>query len=330
MPEQIEPDPAPAPPTGGRADRPPADLARQLTGALPCISCRYDLRGMSVRSVCPECGIPVRATILATVDPYARVLRPLYRPRITAAGLMLWSTAALLAALFTWGLRLADTYAVFADALPPRLPQMALMGAACIALSGIGAMVLIRPHAGIPVWQTVLAAAGVLATFLLAYLYWRLHGWYDLHHTPPYVAGEASGRAARSWMRLEITGVLAFIILTLRLNARLLASRSLLLRMGRVDRQTMLAMTAVLGLAAVGDVLHVVADSARGGGLAALDHVADPLIAVASMLLTLGLAGVLIDCRRIAPVLMRPSLSIGEIVSDPEPPRGGAPGGVHP
>jgi hypothetical protein len=208
--------------------------------------------------------------------------------------------------------------------------MLALLGAACIVLSGIGALVLIRPHAGIPPWQTALAAAGAAATFALAYFYWRLHGGYDLHHTPPFLAGDSGGRAARSWMRLEITGVLAFIILALRPNARLLASRSLLLRMGRVDRQTMLAMTAVLGLEAIGDVLHLVADSAHGGQLRMLDQVADPLIAVASMLLTLGLAGVLVDCRRIAPVLLRPSLSIRQIVSDPEPPPGGAPGGVTP
>src|SRR5215831_18001819 len=84
------------------------DLARELGGDLPCAACRYNLRGLSVRSVCPECGTPVRATILFTVDPYASVLRPITWPRATAAGLILWSMGALGAAVLTWVLRGAD------------------------------------------------------------------------------------------------------------------------------------------------------------------------------------------------------------------------------
>ena len=64
-------------------------LASELTGDLPCVRCGYNLRGLSIREHCPECDAPVRATILALVDPRASELKPLRRPRLTGWGLVL-------------------------------------------------------------------------------------------------------------------------------------------------------------------------------------------------------------------------------------------------
>src|SRR6185295_10238912 len=83
-------------------------LALELTGDLPCVRCKYNLRGLTVKGMCPECGTSVRTTILAKIDPLAKELRPLHFPRLTSLGLIVWAWSALAAALCNWALRLSD------------------------------------------------------------------------------------------------------------------------------------------------------------------------------------------------------------------------------
>ena len=151
------------------------------------------------------------------------------------------------------------------------------------------------------------------ATLALAWVFWRIHGRFDMSHVHPYFVADQPA-AERTQLRLLSEGLAALAILLLRPNARLLASRSLLLRMGRVDRQTMLAMVLSLAVAGVGDAVHLASAwvPARAAILAA--SMGNFLIAVGSMLFTVGLAGVVLDCARIAPVLLRPPLSIGRVL----------------
>ncbi|MEX2219085.1 MAG: hypothetical protein WD749_10040 [Phycisphaerales bacterium] len=303
---------------------PGADLARQLTGNLPCVSCRYNLRGLSVKGVCPECGTPVRAAILAAVDPYAPILQPVTRARAVALGLLVWSGGALAAALLTWGLRAADLVATLSERpLPTR--TMALAGCACIVLSGLGALALLRPHARIPLWATIGAAAGVLATLLLAPVYWRIHAVFDPSHVRPYLQMAVS-LPERSYLRLAKAALLLVVIFGLRPNARLLAARSLLLRMGRVDRQAMLAMGVAVGLWIAGDLLTLLAPRAAGGAEWASTFGLF-LIALGSMLFTVGLFGVFTDVLRIAAVLLNPPAAPAEVVG-PDGPAVGPPRGL--
>ena len=51
-------------------------LIRQLA----CVRCGYDLKSLYADSNCPECGEPIRLTIIDTIDPAARRLPPLERP----------------------------------------------------------------------------------------------------------------------------------------------------------------------------------------------------------------------------------------------------------
>jgi hypothetical protein len=51
---------------------------------LPCARCGYDLRGMGAHGDCPECGEPIRLTIIETIDPASRRLSPIQHP--TAVG----------------------------------------------------------------------------------------------------------------------------------------------------------------------------------------------------------------------------------------------------
>lgn len=290
----------------------PPEVARKLIGNMPCVVCGYNLKTLSVRHVCPECGTPVRATVLAVVDPYASVLQPIRFPRATAVGIVVWSCAALCAALLTWGQRFIDVFAVWTGENGGS-GALAFTATVLIVVSAAGATALIRPHKRIAIWKSLAATISVALCGVHAALYWKLHGIYDPLHTRPFVEA-VDGQEIRTWLRLGGSAVLAAAIMGLRPNARELAARSLVLRMGRADRQTMLAMVAALGLAMIGDVVTMIARSASGSASALLEPLGTVLIAVGSMLFTAGLVGVMVDCLRIASVIVRPSRTMGETV----------------
>lgn len=306
--ESTEPTSAAHAPIGAETE-----VARRLIGDLPCVTCRYNLRHLSVLEVCPECGTPVRATVLAVVDPYATVLQPIRFPVLTGFGLLMWSAAAAGAAVLTWLMRTADVYSVLTG-MEMRFGFAPAAGTALIVLSCVGAMVLVRPHARIPVWQSAAAVGGIASGLAAAYLYWRLHASYDPSHTRPFVE---SIKEPRAWLRLMIGACLIGAVLGLRPAARVLAARSLVLRMGRVDRQTMMAMAGALAVAALGDVIRLGAAYTGDTVGSILNTCGIVLIAIGSMTFTMGLFGVLVDCVRIARVIVKPTASIRDVVERP-------------
>ncbi len=59
-----------------------ADLKKMVIAqSLPCARCGYDLRGLQADGDCPECGEPLRLTIIETVDPASRRLTPIQNPK---------------------------------------------------------------------------------------------------------------------------------------------------------------------------------------------------------------------------------------------------------
>jgi len=304
---------------------PGAEVASRLKGDMPCVQCGYNLRSLSVLDVCPECATPVRATVLAVVDPYAHVLRPIRWRRATAAGLVLWSAAALGAAIATWVQRGGDVYAALMDAQISVHPWTVL-GTVLAGLSVIGSLVLIRPHAGLPARVTLAAVFGVACAVVAAIAYWRLHVRFDATHTRPFVESPF-GKEPRILMRLVMGGLLAGAVLGLRPSARVLAARSLVLRMGRADRQTMLGMAGALAVAAVGDCLRLLGLHTESSIASICNTVGIMLIAVGSMLFTVGLSGLVVDCIRIARIIMHPPVALGDVVGGEVALRDGAGGG---
>jgi hypothetical protein len=58
------------------------DLSQMvLAQSLPCVRCGYDLRNLQADGDCPECGEPIRLTIIETVDPATRRLSPIHDPK---------------------------------------------------------------------------------------------------------------------------------------------------------------------------------------------------------------------------------------------------------
>ena len=72
---------------------PTPPIATQLSGmvvnsSLSCARCGYDLKSLEANGNCPECGEPIRLTIIDVVDPAARRLPPIDRPRVVGNALV--------------------------------------------------------------------------------------------------------------------------------------------------------------------------------------------------------------------------------------------------
>jgi hypothetical protein len=270
--------------------------------------------------MCPECGTLVRATILAIVDPLASELRPIPRPGLIASGLILWAGGAAAAVMAAALPQAADLLAL--TGLRLTRPSAALGVTLGVGASMLGSLALIRPHAGIPGRVSLLAALGTLAYVPLLIVLWL---YYDL------IDASAGQRYLTSWRppaeatRLSVAAcaLIAAIILGQRPAARILVARSLLLRTGRVDRQTLAAVAVaalVVGVgAALGPLTHAssraVVESARILGVL--------LIALGSSLLTIGVLGSLLDASRIAQAIVFPRPTLRQVIREghaPKPP----------
>lgn len=290
----------------------PDSIARELTGDLHCAKCGYNLKGLSVRSVCPECGLAIPATLLAKVDPHAAELKPIVWRVPIALGLVVWAAAGLLAACILWLLRTEDLATLFGVATPVsegvshRLGELAVT---LVGISGLGSIAFIRPHAGIPGRQVFFAAVAVVAYIPMVIALHRLVSVFNIAIPTPYF-GASPVSVTRVLLRLAIGACLIVIALGVRPNARLLVARSMLLRSGKVDRQTLYGFAGAVGVAMLGDLIHLASTMGIGslGSIARLTGTA--LIGVGSLLTTFGLLGLFIDGVRILPAII--TTPIGE------------------
>ena len=303
----------PLPDTAGQGS---VDLDRALTGTLPCITCRYDLKGLSIRGTCPECGTAVRATILWQVDPMAEEFRPVRAPRLLAWSVVVWSFAALASALCVLAIRATEL--IGQELL--RRPDLATISQAVVGfvvLSGVAIIPIISPVRGTKLSHVASGCAALLAYIPLALALWTIHVSIDPMRATPYFSGFPSEE--RLLARLVASASMIVIILGIRPSARDLVRRSLVLRTGRVDRQTLLVMAAVIALSMVGDGLRL---AAAGAGMpeSSLSAVLGTLIiALSSGLFTLGLIGAAFDSWRIRKAILIPSPSLKQVLGTHEP-----------
>ncbi|MCW5777167.1 MAG: hypothetical protein KIS87_12085 [Phycisphaeraceae bacterium] len=263
----------------------------------------------------------MRATILARIDPMATEIQPIPRPRLVAAGVMCWSVGALAAACFTWLIQIAHV-AELMHGSAWDVGWCPEAGVIAILISGLGALTLARPHAGVRGRNVAFTLVAAAAYPPLAWLHWQIVGVLDAVARPPYFAQGGIVEELvvdRLSLRLAISGVMTVMVLCLRPNLRLLVARSLVLRTGRVDRQTMYAVLASIVVVALGDAMGLLAGVLRGpiGDVTSISSLF--LVAVGSMLLTIGLAGLVIDSWRLLPVLLRRPLSLGDVFGGDEP-----------
>jgi hypothetical protein len=290
-----------------------------LSGSLPCINCNYELQGLSVRGNCPECGVAIRATILYRVDPHADAFHPLPTRRLTAWSVAMWPTGAALAVVFSWALRLSDAMSSRTGTpLPIAISWFDWAVIVAIGMSGVSVLGLIRPTIETAPKWVFAAVIGLLGYIPLIWCWSSIIWTIDAHGPPPYF--QAAPNAHRIILRLCIGLSALGILLCLRHNARQLVARSLVLRTGRVNRQTIYATAASIGVAMVGDLMRLIASSLSQMDRLLLDSAGSLLILIGSLLVTLALVGASIDGWRIRRALLTPSPSLGEVIELPTDP----------
>ncbi len=314
----------------GSASRTPTVLAEELTGSLRCASCRYELRGLSVKGECPECGLPIQATLLSIVDPMAEELQPVRRPWLVASGLVAWSAGALLGALAGWFVWMSGASALVYDVqtAPGLQRRISLLGAAALVVSGLGAATVVRPYAATPRRRVASALCGVAIYPLVVWLYADLcaeagsRAKQSLLSAWTFDPDPAPWRAERLlfWLSIAAGGWL------LRGNLRMLAARSLVLRSRRVDRQTIAAGVAALLTAALGDAIGLAAGMVRGGLAGSLVLMGEVLVLLGAVLMTLGMIGVAVDTFRLLPAVIHRPLARRDVVRAVGVPEGGKAG----
>lgn len=289
-----------------------ASIGRQLGGDLPCVICDYNLKGLSIRSVCPECGAAVRATILSVVDPQANVLRPIPLPKFIACGLLAWAGGGLLATITCW---LPNVWEGTGGLIGPTASAsgLAMLSVVAVGISGLGSLALVRPHSGIPARQVVAAMLASVLYIPLARVVWLIGARHIDGDGPGYLSG---WRPTEGDTVLAVSApfILAAILLLQRPNARLLVARCVLLRSGKVDRQTLLAIAASAGVIVAGQLLGrwSVLSSASYAGL--LRTLGLALVGAGAGLLVLGLIGSVLDTIRIARAIVRPRRTLRQVV----------------
>lgn len=289
-----------------------AGMDVDLHGSLPCVRCRYDLKGLSITSVCPECGTPVRATLLMKVDPHADELQPLFYPRLTAWGLFLWSVFALAGVLVAW--------VMFAERMQPQwsVPDwVAWLVPGFTALSGLCALVMIKPHkvdslAATHVVGKLSGAASAMACMGVA-LYGPLV--YCLYTEFVVLWGGANfGGLIQQFTRIACCVLMAIILFGLRPNARLLAARSFLMRTGQQDRQQMASLIVVVLLLGIVEAIEL--GTNQGSNAELIDAIITILRLVFAALFTLGLISVVVDTWRLRKILAEPPLSLRTLITE--------------
>jgi hypothetical protein len=320
-------------PAGGSAA---LTALKALGGDLPCVRCRYNLKGLSVRAVCPECGVPVRVTLLAVVDPHAGELQPISWRTPIALGLILWSLGAVAAVFIVWilriselGLRLGSTgsrFGAFSTAFFQSIDNALSppIGGGLITLftliSAIGAIALVTPHGLISLRHKAAAAIAVFTYFPLAATLWWIHCVLDARVPSPYFGPSSPmDDPARELARIACAGFIVVIVLGVRANWQTMIKRSVLMRTGRRERQPMPTLAIAAGIAAAGDLVRLVARNLLGDPDSIIFTLGTSLVAIGSILLTVGFVGVLLDAWRLRGVILEPTLSLNQMLEKHDP-----------
>jgi hypothetical protein len=279
----------------------------ELGGEVLCFRCGYNLQGVSVRANCPECGLPVRTSILAIVDPRASELVPLTHPRITGAGLICWTVG--LCSTYV-GIPLAIAWSLDFVHDRSRDPGSFVIWFGAV-VSSVGALLLIRPHAATPVRQRVLTAMSAVGFLGSAVCHSAMMPF--SYAVSLQDISEFSRPAIPMFMFLALVhSSHAISILLIRAPIRELAARSVLMRSGSVNRQTLAATVAVLSIAALGEMLVVSAYNRLTDDVFAIGGLAFAIAGM--MLLMVGGVGLVLDAVRLLPVLLDPPKRLSSII----------------
>lgn len=293
-------------------------LGARLGGALPCVTCGYNLQSISILGVCPECGTAVRATILSVVDPLASELQPIRRPWLVAAGLLLWPLAALGAAMLGAGVVGSLVIRTWQDMPAAQVASEVTrwLIALLVWVSGVAILLFSRPHDGVRRSETLRAVAGALLTAVLGGVVLVIAEMGLVGRAgATFTAGELWDPPERAFYRLVAVGLVVAILFCVRPVARILVARSLAIRTGRVDRQTLEAMAGASLVIAGGDLIGLLATALGRPWSEPLWTMGAALMLLGGLLFTIGLVSTTVDCVRIARSIIAPGPSLRQILA---------------
>jgi hypothetical protein len=290
---------------------------RELARSLHCRRCGYNLRGLRLGGQCPECGLDVWETVIATVDPAASRLPRLNNPRGVGLALVWLMSCLLLATLLMLvrpvALRLDETFSLSGPAAITRFTPPWLMSlAGAVTLAGLLSVWRLTPTGredsrasardGLRRLAVGLSMIGILSV----------------------VGGLLMPRAgaAPDVSRLLVEGLghvlmvtaLIVVLLGLRGLFRAVGERSREYRTARAGRQRSRDMiVAGLGLGA-GELTRLLGTTAAWGNLEAFGTV---VLWISTLMLVIGLVYLLINALWICRSLSRPPPTIQELL-EPE------------
>ena len=151
------------------APNPDAEGGR-IVVELPCRDCRYTLIGRSIADRCPECGLPVEASLHASIDLETIDGAALPNPRIVSVAAGLLAIATLIWAFGSTMSWVSNTAVMFDFATP--FPRNAAWFVSVFSLAWlIAAMFLVRQaRAGWPGMASGMAMAAIFLAVAVAML----------------------------------------------------------------------------------------------------------------------------------------------------------------
>lgn len=293
-------------------------LATELTGDLRCVRCGYNLRGLSVRDECPECGVAVRATILALVDPLADELQPLERPVRTTVGLCAWAWGGFACVALVWALVILDVLSAWLQR-PIEAGWARPLCWIAVGASAIGCFALVRPTERLAKPFRRQALLGALAYLPVVPLAVYLIGQSGIGSGRSLAGTVGESGVGPALLRLLAIGCTVGMLLGIRNSLTHLLHRSALVRTGRIDTQPLNALLLTLAIMAAGDLSGLAGLLVRGAAgdvLIVVDVVAR---AVGGFLLAMGLLSLSVDVWRLRGALLYGPLGLADIFSEDGP-----------
>lgn len=279
-------------------------LAIDLSGSMPCVSCQYDLRGLSITATCPECGTPVRATLVRVIDPEGQTTAPLRSPQLASWAIVWWAGTSALAALGMLVLHLLHDVVGGS----PRVRDAIAMATLSVAYaSSVGPLSLIFLFKG----RERTPRQG------LALLAWVLTMMLCMMLMDPVLTRTNWGYTRGPWVeRRAILGILVVaILLSMRPTVRLLAARGWVQQQAHKDRQTTISLALVVGIGTL--AIFGVAASPIGSDPILARFLSQMIVILTLMLLTLGLGRLAVELLRMRRRIAAGLVAAGRVVPRP-------------
>jgi len=287
-----------------------------VAGSLRCRQCGYELRGLRADSQCPECGLSIWASVQHATDPEGGRLPRLRNPKRVGNALF-WLVVAWTAAAALWVIRpgldwLEQLGSTATDRLADWAPPYPRLIAALLVLSTVWSVLRLAPPRGAMESGVVrrdiryLLLGIVFCTLVMLEL--ALAG--PLHAQLPEAWGPGFEQA------LRLTGVVFALVAFVGLQGvlRVIGQRSREYRTAREGRQSVQGMLAVLVFLGLAGLLRFIPDGVWPGREGFWPNLGAVLVAIAYLMLVIGMAYLLVNAWWIRRALRRRPPTLDELL----------------